>query len=63
MFIHSKEVLGKGKIKYPSQVIYEGDIKRLLNATSHLILMNLMFRMNLLSLTNFIFIKASNLSC
>jgi hypothetical protein len=25
--------------------------------------MNLMFRMNLLSLTNFIFIKASNLSC
>jgi hypothetical protein len=35
MFTHSKEVFRKGKIKYSSQVIYEGDIKRLLNATSH----------------------------
>jgi hypothetical protein len=35
MFIHSKEVFRKGKIKYPSQVIYECDIKRLLNGTSH----------------------------
>jgi hypothetical protein len=30
MFTHSKEVLRKGTIKYPSQVICEGDIKRLL---------------------------------
>jgi hypothetical protein len=39
---------------FSCQVLCGGDIKRLSNATSHKVLMNLMFKLNLLNLTNFI---------
>jgi len=44
----------KGKVlNVHPQVVCEGDIKRLLDATFHNILMNLMFKMILLNLINF----------
>jgi hypothetical protein len=56
MFTYSQErVVKRGKLICPPQVMCEGD-KRLLNAISHQILMNLMFRMNLLNLDNSIHI-------
>jgi hypothetical protein len=50
MFIHSKErTVRRSKLKCPMR---GGDVKRLLDATSLQILMNLMFKMSLFILIN-----------
>jgi len=56
MFTHSKERMVKkgAKQNVHPQVMCGVDIKRLLNVIFYLILMNLMFKMSLVSSTNFI---------
>jgi hypothetical protein len=51
MFIHSKErIVRKDKLKCPMR---GGDVKKLLDVTSLQILMNLMFKLSLFILINF----------